>query len=99
VRDACRRHLEDLKHGHERGLVFDVEAALRAIGFFADVLRLNGGEYEGKPYELLDWRPSSSAACSAGWARTATAASGSPTSRPRRAPESRRSRPASASTA
>ena len=54
VRDACRRHLEDLKHGHERGLVFDVEAALRAIGFFADVLRLNGGEYEGKPYELLD---------------------------------------------
>lgn len=56
VRDACRRHLEDLKHGHERGLVFDVEAALRAIGFFADVLRLNGGEYEGKPYELLDWQ-------------------------------------------
>lgn len=56
VRDACRRHLEDLKSGHERGLVFDLEAVERAIGFFRDVLRLNGGEYEGVPYDLLDWQ-------------------------------------------
>lgn len=56
VRDACRRHMDDLKLGAERGLTFDIESALRAIGFFADVLRLNGGEYEGKPYELLDWQ-------------------------------------------
>lgn len=56
VRDACRRHLKDLEEGPARGLFFDREAAARAIGFFRDVLRLNGGEYEGKPYELLDWQ-------------------------------------------
>lgn len=56
VRDACRRHLQDLADGHERGLVFDLEAVDRAIGFFRDVLRLNGGEYEGVPYDLLDWQ-------------------------------------------
>lgn len=56
VRDACRRHLEDLKEGSKRGLQWDLKAALRAIGFFRDVLRLNGGEWEGKPYELLGWQ-------------------------------------------
>lgn len=56
VRDACRRHLKDLEEGPARGLFFDLEKALRAIGFFSDVLRLNGGEFEGKPYELLDWQ-------------------------------------------
>lgn len=56
VRDACRRHLKDLEEGPVRGLFFDLEKALRAIGFFSDVLRLNGGEFEGKPYELLDWQ-------------------------------------------
>ena len=56
VRDACKRHLQDLDDGHKRGLVFDREAALRAIGFFRDVLRLNGGEFEGLPFELLDWQ-------------------------------------------
>ena len=29
---------------------------MRAIGFFRDVLRLNGGEFEGLPYILLDWQ-------------------------------------------
>lgn len=56
VRAACRRHLEDLKTGHERGLRWDLKSAQRAIGFFRDVLRLNGGEWEGKPYELLGWQ-------------------------------------------
>lgn len=56
VRDACQRHLEDLKTGAERGLVFDRAAAERAIDFFRVVLRLNGGEFEGKPFELLDWQ-------------------------------------------
>lgn len=56
VRDACKRHLDDLKNGAKRGLRFDQTLAARAIGFFADVLRLNGGEYEGKPYHLLDWQ-------------------------------------------
>lgn len=56
VRAACQRHLNDLETGHERGLVFDKAAALRAIGFYRDVLRLNGGEFEGLPFELLDWQ-------------------------------------------
>lgn len=56
VRAACQRHLKDLEHGPDRGLWFDREAAGRALGFFLDVLRLNGGEWEGKPYELLPWQ-------------------------------------------
>lgn len=56
VRDACRRHLEDLQQAPDRGFFFDLEKVKRAIGFFRDVLRLNGGEHEGKPYELLDWQ-------------------------------------------
>lgn len=56
IRDACQRHLTDLVEGPTRGLFFDLKSADRAISFFADVLRLNGGEYEGKPYELLDWQ-------------------------------------------
>jgi len=56
VRDACTRHLNDLETGAERGLYFDAEAAQRAIGFFRDVLVLNGGEFEGLPFELLDWQ-------------------------------------------
>ena len=56
VRDACKRHLADLQKGPERGLVFDREAAARAVGFFRDVLRLNGGEFEGQPFVLLDWQ-------------------------------------------
>ncbi len=56
VRDACARHLKDLKEGPKRGLVWDLDAARRAIEFFRDVLRLNGGEWEGKPYQLLGWQ-------------------------------------------
>lgn len=56
VRAACQRHLNDMETGHQRGLFFDRKAALRAIGFYRDVLRLNGGEFEGLPFELLDWQ-------------------------------------------
>lgn len=56
VRDACKRHLDDLEHGAERGLRFDKTAALRAIDYFRHVLRLNGGEFENQPFELLDWQ-------------------------------------------
>lgn len=52
VRNACRRHLADLEHGAIRGLTWDVNAAVRAIRFFPDVLRLNGGQFEGVPFEL-----------------------------------------------
>jgi phage terminase large subunit-like protein len=55
VRAACARHLDDLKYGRGRGLVWDLEAAHRAINFFPDVLRLNGGDFEGTPFKLLPW--------------------------------------------
>jgi hypothetical protein len=32
------------------------KAAQRAIEFFHDVLNLNGGEFEGKPFNLLPWQ-------------------------------------------
>jgi len=40
VRAACRHHLEDLSTGSDRGLVWDVTAAERAIEFFAEILYL-----------------------------------------------------------
>jgi phage terminase large subunit-like protein len=56
VRMACRRHLDDLEHAPQRGLTWDIAAALRAINFFPDVLRLNGGEFEGVAFHLLPWQ-------------------------------------------
>lgn len=50
VRNACRRHVQDLKEGRKRGLKWDVPAAIRAIEFCPDVLRLAGGEFEGLPF-------------------------------------------------
>ena len=50
VRNACRRHLDDLKKGGARGLKFDADKAARAIGFFEDVLKLSEGQFEGEPF-------------------------------------------------
>jgi len=41
-----------MAEGPKRGLTWDVTAATRAIQFFPDVLRLNGGQFEGRPFEL-----------------------------------------------
>jgi phage terminase large subunit-like protein len=56
IRAACARHLRDMLVGHTRGLVFDREEAERKIAYFPDVLRLNGGEYEGVKFTLLNWQ-------------------------------------------
>ncbi|RAH37419.1 terminase large subunit [Halomonas sp. SL1] len=56
VRAACARHLRDLEEGEARGLHWDLDAANHAIGFFEDVLRLNGGRFEGQPFEVLPWQ-------------------------------------------
>ena len=56
VRGQCARHLRDIESGHKRGLVWKVEAAEKAQGFFEDVLKLNGGDFEGKPFALLPWQ-------------------------------------------
>ena len=52
VRNACRRHLDDLILGPARGLTWDLSEALRVIGFCRDILRLNGGQFEGVPFIL-----------------------------------------------
>ena len=56
VRAACKRHVDDMKHGPGRGLVWSLDHALRAIAFFAEVLKLNGGTFEGQPFILLPWQ-------------------------------------------
>ena len=56
VRAACRRHLRDLEEGPARGLYWDIDEAKRAIAYYEEVLVLNGGEFEGKPFILLGWQ-------------------------------------------
>ena len=56
VRAACARHLDDLERGHERDLVWRADLAERAISYFSDELRLNGGDFEGLPFDLLGWQ-------------------------------------------
>jgi len=56
VRAQCARHLKDIAEGGKRGLVWKVEAAEKAQGFFEDVLKLNGGDFEGKTFALLPWQ-------------------------------------------
>lgn len=52
VRNACRRHFDDLEHGHERGLYWDDDAADRVFRFFEGRLKLSEGQFEGKPFKL-----------------------------------------------
>lgn len=56
IRNACARHLKDLKEGKKRGLKWDVEESNKALRFYRNVLKLNGGDYEGKPFEPLPWQ-------------------------------------------
>jgi phage terminase large subunit-like protein len=55
ARLACKRHLADLKTAKRRGLVFDVEAAVRDIGFFNQLCHYKG-EWAGKPLVLSPWQ-------------------------------------------
>lgn len=52
VRNACRRHLDDLERGDQRGLWFDHAAADYAFEFFENILRLSEGQFEGLPFKL-----------------------------------------------
>lgn len=47
VRNACRRHLDDLKRDD---IAFDPEAAARALRFFETKLKLSEGQFENKPF-------------------------------------------------
>ena len=49
VRNACRRHLDDLKR---KDIHFDTAAAARAIRFFEEKLKLSEGQFENTPFLL-----------------------------------------------
>lgn len=52
VRNACRRHRDDRLNGPKRGIHWDPAAADRVLRFFPAVLRLNGGQFEGRQFHL-----------------------------------------------
>ena len=56
MRKACERHVADLTSGPKRGLKWSLERADHIYGYFRSVLRLNGGQFEGKPFELRLWQ-------------------------------------------
>jgi len=68
VRDACARHLRDLQAGPARGLNWSVDKASKAIAFFEERLRLNGGQFEGLPFILGAWQ-AFIVGCLFGWLR------------------------------
>ena len=55
VRNACARHLRDLQNAAP-ALRWNLEPAAEAMAFFEEVLRLNGGAYEGQPFLLQGWQ-------------------------------------------
>lgn len=52
VRNACRRHLDDLEYGKERGIRFCHTSASRVIDWFESVYYLSEGQFEGLPMRL-----------------------------------------------
>jgi len=52
---ACRRHVQDLEEGPDRGLRFDAAAARQAIAFF-QLLKHSKGEWAGRPLRLEPWQ-------------------------------------------
>lgn len=52
VRNACRRHFDDLERGHERGIWFDEDAAAHVFRFFEQGLKLSEGQFDGVPFNL-----------------------------------------------
>jgi len=55
VRHAAERHLRDLRDGPKRGIFWNAEAALDAIGFYPAMLTITAGAKAGQPFDLLPW--------------------------------------------
>jgi phage terminase large subunit-like protein len=55
VRGECARFLRDLREGEERGLIFDEEAANRALRFFPAILTVEADD-EAVPFHLINWQ-------------------------------------------
>ena len=49
---ACKRHLDDLKNGGQRGLYFDEVSANHIISFFPEFLSFYEGDFCDKPFYL-----------------------------------------------
>lgn len=52
VRNACRRHLDDLENAEARGLTYSLKKADRAIRFFETQLFLSDGQFDGRAFKL-----------------------------------------------
>ena len=52
VRGSCQRYIDDLAHGHERGLSLCEASVDRIFRFYETILKLNGGQFEGAPFLL-----------------------------------------------
>lgn len=52
VRNACRRHIDDLANAHERGLWFDAAAAKKVFEYYETVLKHSEGQFEGQSFSL-----------------------------------------------
>jgi phage terminase large subunit-like protein len=55
VQQACQRHVDDLKDGPARGLLFDRDAAEHVLKFFT-ILKHSKGEWAGKLIKLEPWQ-------------------------------------------
>jgi phage terminase large subunit-like protein len=53
---AYQRHLDDLEHAAERGLVWSVDTSEWAIAFFAQLPHTKGKQWLGKPLDLQPWQ-------------------------------------------
>lgn len=72
---VIRRQMDDLTHGHERGLVWDEEEAARACAFFP-LLQHWKGPTAGQPFALEPWQEHCIIAPLLGWYRGRTRAEG-----------------------
>lgn len=57
VRNACARHLKDRKHGHARGLVWDLKAVKRILAFFTQKLCVDRVAGDGPIREGAEVKP------------------------------------------
>jgi phage terminase large subunit-like protein len=53
---ACKRHLQDLDDGHERGLVFRPEKGLEIIRFVEQFCHHSQGKWAGQKVKLEPWQ-------------------------------------------
>ena len=53
VRQACQRHLDDLRHGRERGLIWDLDEANRVIALIGEMPQPGGAPFVVQPSQAF----------------------------------------------